>query len=758
MAEKELTPQEIQDEKLINDAFQHLINTYLASNHRGKVDIITKAFNFAKQAHKGVRRKSGEPYILHPIAVAQVACEEIGLGSTSICAALLHDVEEDTDYTNEDLCNLFGPKVANIVEGVTKISGGIFGEHASLQAETFKKLLLTMSDDIRVILIKISDRVHNMRTLSSMLPSKQYKIAGETQYIFAPLADRLGLNKIKTELENLSFKYEHPEAYQDIVDKLQASQMERDDESGAFIKPIKEALDKMGCDYTIKARIKSPYSIWKKMQTKKVTFEEVYDIMAIRIVFKPKDRSQEINECFRIYAELTSIYRPHPSRFRDWLSMPKANGYQALHNTFMSANGRWVEVQIRSDHMDDVAEQGFAAHWKYKAPGSEYDSSELDQWLNSIKEILDDPHPDTLDLLDTIKLNLYAREILVFTPKGEIKTMPADSTVLDFAFMIHSFLGSHCFGAKVNHRLVPLSYKLKSGDQIEILTSKTQRVQPEWLNFATSAKARGKIQAILRRERREKEQIGEEKVKAFFKDKDIDYNTALLEKLYQSQNFRQREDFFLAVAEKRISLENVDIDTLLGRKKMRRGFLDFLNLRSTNKNTSSQILDSVIDVNVETKKFVATINRKKTFEINDNTRQHCSFPNCCHAIPGDDVLGYITPEGGLEIHKRNCEKANKLKTSFGNDIIACTWNIKEGEYFDARISIRGVDARGVLHNIADCFESVQQDFLVKEITLKTHDGIFEGTILVAVRHVHDVQLVCEALQNIDHVKKAVRED
>ena len=423
---KTLTPQEIKDEEMINAAFQKLLDTYLASNHRRKVEVITKAFNFAKQAHKGVRRLSGEPYILHPIAVAQIACEEIGLGSTSICAALLHDVEEDTDYTNEDLSNLFGPKVANIVEGVTKISGGIFGEKASLQAETFKKLLLTMSDDIRVILIKISDRLHNMRTLSSMLPSKQYKIAGETLYIFAPLADRLGLNKIKTELENLSFKYEHPEEYQKIEQELAETQPERDTIFDKFTPDICEKLDAMGIKYTIKARVKSPYSIWMKMQNKHVPFKEVFDILAIRIVFVPKDRKEEIDECYRIYGALTKIYKPHPTRFRDWLSNPKANGYQALHNTFMSKQGKWIEIQIRSDRMDDIAEQGFAAHWKYKDANAEYDENELDKWLNSIKEILDDPQPDTLDLLDTIKLNLFTSEILVFTPKGDLKTMPAE--------------------------------------------------------------------------------------------------------------------------------------------------------------------------------------------------------------------------------------------------------------------------------------------------------------------------------------------
>lgn len=436
---KTLTPQEQRDEQMISEAFQRLLDTYLSSGHRGKKDIIIKAFNFAKQAHKGVRRLSGEPYILHPIAVAQIVCQEIGLGSTSICAALLHDVEEDTDYTNEDISNLFGPKVANIVEGLTKIAGGIFGDRASLQAETFKKLLLTMSDDIRVILIKIADRLHNMRTLSSMLPSKQYKISGETLYIYAPIADRLGLNRIKTELEDLSFKYEHPAEYQELEEKLAKTQDERDKIFNEFTPPICTELDKMGIKYTIKARVKSPYSIWNKMQKKHIPFEEVFDVFAIRIVFVPKKREEEINECFNIYVALSKIYKSHPDRFRDWLNHPKANGYQALHVTLMSHTGQWIEVQIRSDHMDDVAEQGYAAHWKYKNQAGYDGDSELNVWLNSIKEILDDPQPDTLDFLDAIKLNLFASEILVFTPKGEIKTMPANSTVLDFAFSIHTF-------------------------------------------------------------------------------------------------------------------------------------------------------------------------------------------------------------------------------------------------------------------------------------------------------------------------------
>ena len=741
----QLTPQEIRDEELINAAFQKLIDTYLASNHRRKVDIITKAFHFAKQAHKGVRRRSGEPYILHPIAVAQIACEEIGLGSTSICAALLHDVEEDTDYTNDDLSNLFGPKVANIVEGVTKISGGIFGDKASLQAETFKKLLLTMSDDVRVILIKISDRLHNMRTLQSMLPSKQYKIAGETLYIFAPLADRLGLNKIKTELENLSFKYEHPEEYAEIEKQLAQTQPERDTIFDKFTPPIRQALDEIGMKYTIKARIKSPYSIWRKMQNKHVSFAEVFDILAIRIVFTPKNRAEEVNECYRIYSALTQIYTPHPQRFRDWLSNPKANGYQALHNTFMSKQGKWIEVQIRSDRMDDIAEQGFAAHWKYKEAGAAYDENELDRWLNSIKEILDDPQPDTLDLLDTIKLNLFTSEIMVFTPKGELKTMPAGSTALDFAFSIHSFLGSHCFGAKVNHKLVPLSYKLRSGDQIEIITSRTQHVQPEWLSFATTAKAKGKIQAILRRENREKQQKGQQALKQFFEDRELEYSIPNIDKLVAFHELTKREELYQAIGSGSLTPSDDDVDLLRGKKRGSgwRKYIPFIGRKEAK--VSHQV----------DKDFAKNLNRKQILTLDEAVLDKCIIAPCCHPIPGDDVMGYINAQGILEIHARSCEHATKLKTRYGNNIIATRWDTHKEKLFDALIGIKGVDSQGVLYAIADVLRGMSQ-FTVKRITLETTDGIFEGKIQVTVHDTEDVKLVCDALKKIENVLKAVR--
>ena len=745
-----LSPEEQRDEELIQAAFQHLLDTYLASNHRRKVEVITRAFNFAKQAHKGVRRLSGEPYILHPIAVAQIVCEEIGLGSTSISAALLHDVEEDTDYTNEDLTNLFGPKVGNIVEGLTKISGGIFGEKASLQAETFKKLLLMMSDDIRVILIKIADRLHNMRTLSSMLPRKQYKIASETLYIFAPIADRLGLNKIKTELENLSFKYEHPEDYQEIERQLADTQPERDTIFDKFTPPIRQKLDEMGVKYAIKARVKSPYSIWMKMENKHIPFSEVYDILAIRIVFVPKDRNEEIDECYRIYGALTKIYTPHPTRFRDWLSNPKANGYQALHNTFMSKQGKWIEVQIRSDRMDNIAEQGFAAHWKYKDKDAPYDENELDRWLNSIKEILDDPQPDTLDLLDTIKLNLYSNEILVFTPKGELKNMPAGATALDFAFAIHSFLGSHCFGAKVNHTLVPLNYRLKSGDQVEVITTRTQHVQPEWLNFVTTAKARNKIQAILRRDRRDKCQKGEESLQTFLKNNDIEPSTTVLEKLVKFRGLSSREDLFLAIADERIIPNESDLNFLHGKKAKSGWWRHYIPFIGRKQSQGGPVAPPADDT-----EFVKNLNRKQTFIINEETLRHCEMAPCCGPIPGDDVLGYITPQNKLEIHKRSCPTAVKLKTRDGNNIIACSWDTHRQVPFDCRLQISGVDSQGVLYAIADVLHK-QRSSPVRRITIETKDGLFSGTLDIAVYDTADVRTICQSLKQIENVTKAVR--
>ncbi|MDE6299654.1 MAG: HD domain-containing protein, partial [Muribaculaceae bacterium] len=443
-----------EEERLIEEAYQRVLKAYLESNHRKKVEIIERAYRFAKEAHRGVRRRSGEPYILHPIAVAQIVISELGLGSTSICAALLHDVVEDTEFTLDDIRNAFGPKIAEIVDGLTKISGGIFGDKASMQAENFKKLLLSMSNDIRVVLIKIADRLHNMRTLNSMRPEKQFKIAGETLYIYAPLAHRLGLFKIKLELEDLAFKYEHPQKYAEIMEKLSEGADHRERIVREFVTPVKQKLDEAGFKYEIKARVKSAYSIFNKMRNKNIPFEEIYDVYAVRVIFENDDDALEQIKCWQIYTFFSEGHRLHPDRLRDWISTPKANGYRALHLTAMGPEGKWIEVQIRSRKMDEIAELGYAAHWKYKS-GVREDESELDSWMNTIKDILAHPEPNAIDFLDTIKLNLFASEIYVFTPKGDLLTLPAGATVLDFAFAIHTHLGMHCIAGKINHRLVP---------------------------------------------------------------------------------------------------------------------------------------------------------------------------------------------------------------------------------------------------------------------------------------------------------------
>ena len=741
---------ETADDMLIEGAFKEVLDIYLASPHRRKVDIINKAFNFARQAHKGVRRLSGEPYIMHPIAVARIAVEEMGLGSTSICAALLHDVVEDTDYTVEDMENIFGPKIAQIVDGLTKISGGIFGDQASAQAENFKKLLLMMSDDIRVILIKICDRLHNMRTLQSQPANKQYKIAGETLYIYAPLANRLGLNKIKTELEDLSFRYEHPEEYNYIKGKLADTQEQLDSIFDTFTKPIRAALDRMGIQYDIKARVKSPYSIWKKMQNKHVTFEEIYDILAVRIVYTPKDRSEEINECFRIYVAINQIYKSHPDRLRDWVNHPKANGYQALHVTLMSNQGKWIEVQIRSDHMDEVAEQGFAAHWKYKdgVPAELNDDTELNNWLSTIKEILDDPQPDAMDFLDTVKLNLFASEIFVFTPKGEIKTMPAGCTALDFAFQIHTFLGSHCIGAKVNHKLVPLSHKLQSGDQVEILSSKSQHVQASWINFVSTAKAKGKILAILRRDNRELQKKGEQILDDWLRKNELEMTTPVLTKLCDFHEFKKTDDLFIAIGKRTVLLGDRDLDELREKKPESNGgwrrYVPFFNRTERREERNTEYFT-----------VGEGFNKKKPIYVNEENISKFVFPACCHAIPGDDILGYIDNKNRIEIHRRDCTVASKLKATYGKRILDAKWDMHKVMFFDATIEIHGIDRKRMLHDVSEVI-SDKLDVNIHKVTIESNEGIFEGQIEIRVHDRSEVKVIMDELKKIEDIKEVLQ--
>ena len=761
------------EDVMINQAFQELLTHYMATKHRKRFEIITRAFNFANHAHRGVKRRSGEPYIMHPIAVARIVCEEIGLGSTSICAALLHDVVEDTDYTIEDIQNIFGPKIAQIVGGLTKISGGIFGEHASAQAENFKKLLLTMSDDIRVILIKIADRLHNMRTLGSLLPNKQFKIAGETLYIYAPLANRLGLYKIKTELENLSFKYEHPEQYHEIEVRLAAEAPRREEIFREFTAPIREQLDRMGLKYTIHARVKTVYSIWNKMQTKHVPFEEVYDLLAVRIIFTPDKMEEELNDCFDIYVALTKIYKPHPERLRDWVNHPKANGYQALHVTLMSRSGQWIEVQIRSERMHAVAEQGLAAHWKYKEGGGSEDQAELDKWLLTIKEILDDPQPDAMDFLDTIKLNLFASEIFVFTPKGEFKTLPQGATALDFAFLLHTDIGSHCIGAKVNHKLVPLSHKLQSGDQVEILTSKSQRVQPGWENYATTARARSKITSILRREAKACQKEGEAILAEFLEKEGIRNDDKTLYRLTRLHNFHTTDELLEAIGAHRLTLGELERSAFRPRSG---GWKSLLKLSFGGKGNEDEKGEGKgkgkgKDKGKEKGKPVETpattetlepltqqekIDTHKVIKLTEESIAHdYIMADCCHPIPGDAVLGYIDDGGHIIIHKRKCPLATRLKSSYGDRIIATEWDTHKNLSFLVTIYIKGIDCVGLINEVTQVI-SRQLNVNIRKLTIETTDGIFEGKIQLYVHDVADVQLIINNLKLIQNIKHVAR--
>ena len=744
------------DDEMVNHAFQHLVDTYLASPHRKKVDFITRAFHFARKAHEGVRRLSGEPYIMHPLAVAQIACGEIGLGSTSICAALLHDVVEDTDYTVDDITNVFGEKIAQIVDGLTKISGGIFGDQASEQAESFKKLLLTMSEDIRVILIKISDRLHNMRTLGSQPPHKQYKIAGETLYIYAPLAHRLGLNNIKEELEDLSFRYEHPETHKQICKRLEEIRPHLDESFRSFILPIRQKLDKLGMTYDIKARIKRPYSIWSKMQNKHVEFEEIYDLLAVRIIFDPHSPETEVADCFQVYTACTSIYKAHPTRFRDWLSNPKSNGYRALHTTLMSPGGRWIELQIRSRKMDDMAERGFAAHWKYKEGEKDTSASEteLDRWLATIKELLDDPQPSAMDFLSTIKLNLYSSEILVITPKGEFKTMPAGCTALDFAFNIHTMIGTHCMGAKVNHQLVPISYRLNSGDQVEILTSNQVRVEPSWIQFATTAKARGKIEAILRRIKREQQKKGEEMLGEWCRQNELEVNSLVLDRLCVHHTLSTREELFAAIGAGTIVLDANDLAAIQrtpdaqrrGNSKRWQRYIPFYKHKPKVEEKEEGTVPSEPPL---------TIDRKKPLYLNEENIARFTMCNLCHPIPGDDVLGYIDDQNRVVIHKRQCETANKLKNVDGNHILAVFWDTHKQLHFAATLHMEGIDRVGIIKSLADVVTQ-QLNVNVHRLSIAANDGIFQGDIELSVHDTEDLDVIIKNLRRIDGLEEVTR--
>ncbi len=741
MATSFTTPEE---DRVINDAFREVLDGYLASNHRKKVEIIERAFNFAKEAHKGIRRRSGEPYILHPIAVAKIASQEIGLGSTSICAALLHDVVEDTDYTVEDIEQNFGKKIAQIVAGLTKISGGIFGDKASAQAENFRKLLLTMSEDIRVVLIKMADRLHNMRTLGSMAPNKQYKIAGETLYIYAPLAHRLGLFAIKTELENLSFKYEHPDAFRRISEQIAASEASRADVFEDFSAPIRRRLDQMGLKYSAKARVKSVYSIWNKMQTKHIPFEEVYDLYAARIIFDCDDPAQEKSLCWQIYSAITDIYRLHPDRTRDWISIPKANGYQALHLTVMGPDGNWIEVQIRSRRMDEIAEKGFAAHWKYKV-GEGDEESELNVWLHTIKDILNDPEPNALDFLDTLKLNLFASEIVVFTPKGELLTLPKDSTVLDVAFNLHTQIGSHCIAGKVNHRLVPLSQKLNSGDQVEVLTSQSQQPKPEWVEFLATAKGKTRLRQVLRKLHQPAITAGRLTFEKFLLDNGIKDDNIAITKVMGLFKAANREELYYLLGNEEIILNDYVVKILNKESsKTKRLLLKLIGMGGKEEPKEEEAPKP------------AEINRKETYILryDEDGNTNFRFSDCCCPLPGDDVLGFIEDNGEVTVHTLDCPRAAMLKASFGPRILSTRWEVNGGRFM-AHIRIEGIDRHGILHELISLI-STHLSLDIRALDIRTEKEVFHCDLSLLVSDADGLNDLCAKVRRIQGVQSAAR--
>ncbi|MDR1676656.1 MAG: RelA/SpoT family protein, partial [Tannerella sp.] len=687
------------DEQRVEEEFNLLIEDYLNSNHRRKVERITKAFQFAREAHRGAKRElDNDPYIMHPLAVARIVCKEMGLGSTSICSALLHDVVEDTEYTVEDIQEMFDDKIAEIVDGLTKITfneknaeqtatadtpfPGSTAKPTSKQAENFRKLLLTMSSDIRVVLIKIADRLHNLRTLDPMKPTSKFRSIGETLFIYAPLANRLGLHTIKTELENLSFKYEHPKEYEIIHNKLRTMESSRQILFQHFAGPVDEKLRAMNLTYEMWDRIKSPYSIWQKMEAKKILFEDIYDIFAVRIIFESREGIDDKNLCWDIYAIITDIYPVHPERTRDWVSRPKANGYQALQLTVMGPDGQWIEIQIRSRRMNDIDEKGFAAHWKYKENKGEIEEdTELEKWLHTITEILENPNPNSLDFLDTIKMNLFSSEIFVFTPKGETKTLPQGATTLDFAYELHTDIGNNCIGAKVNHHLVPLSHPLRNGDQVEILTSHSGHPSGEWLSYVVTAKARTRIEAVLKRVRKELAKKGEQKLNDCFRKAGIEPLTSYLDKVAVYYAFPKREDLCYAIEKGDVALpENI--------KKI---------LKDKTDNTLFKYVKDVLHVGQKKKSpsEPPTYDRSRPYKLSESEfGRNYVVASCCKPIPGDDVLGFINDDHTVVVHKRSCSIVVRLNSSFSNRILSTEWSSHTHFSFEATLAVKGIDSVG----------------------------------------------------------------
>ncbi len=722
----------IEENKEIAGRYRQLLKVSKWSREKGDVTIIRKAFDLALEAHKPMRRKSGEPYIYHPIAVAKIAAEEIGLGTTSIVCALLHDVVEDTDITIEEIEAQFGTKVANIIDGLTKISG-VF-DTSSPQAENFRKMLLTMANDVRVILIKLCDRLHNMRTLEHMSDKGQLKIASETTFIYAPLAHRLGLYAIKTELEDLSLKYTQPILYQDLKQKLSATKEQRNKYIRSIIRPLKQEFDELGIKYEIKGRPKSIHSIYSKMVSKKLEFEDVYDLFAIRIIID-SDPEDEKMDCWNVYSIITSIFKPNTERMRDWISIPKSNGYESLHTTVMGPKGQWVEVQIRSTRMDDIAEKGYAAHWKYKGKDENSKATNsLDNWIQQVREVLETQEGNALDFIDEFKMSLYADEVFAFTPKGMLKKLPQSSTALDFAFEIHTEVGAKCLGAKVNGKLVPLSYEVKNGDQIEILTSNKQKPNKDWLAFVKTGKARTRIKQSLKDNKRVVANLGKESLSRKMKNAGYVINTENMNKLIAFYKVEDELELTYQIGEGIIDKEKIKLQEI------------FVETKSTHKAGIAKEFN--------------TLKSKTKNELilgDDNVEMDYSMANCCNPIPGDKVIGFITVMGEIKIHQTSCKNAANLMSRFGYRIIKANWSddVTTQEDFEAALEISGIDSLGLVSKVTDIV-SKQLKVNMKSISFESLDGTFIGKLKVQVSDTEHLDQLMNELKSIDEYVKVTR--
>ena len=730
-----------EDEALIKEKWDDLLLscTKICKNDEDW-NFIKRAFFLAKEAHEGVRRRSGEPYLLHPIAVAKIVIDEIGLGVKSVVAALLHDVVEDTEYTVEDMERIFGPKIASMVDGLTKMSG-VFNADTSEQAEYFRKVLLTLSDDVRVILIKIADRLHNMRTLGSMPLNKQIKITGETIYLFAPLAYRLGLYSIKSELEDLCMKYRFPQQYAEITQKLHESEASRREFIDKFNAPIIAALNRDNFNYEISGRVKSVYSIWSKMQRKQIPFEEIYDLFAIRIVFKPLPFPSEKTQCWQIYSTITDIYTPKPDRLRDWISMPKANGYEALHSTVMGPDGVWVEVQIRTQRMEDIAERGFAAHWKYKHATISQDEDEFDKWLKQIRAALNSQTENAVDFLDNFKLSLYTSEIVVFTPKGEARKMPFGATALDFAYDIHSKIGNNAISAKINHKLEPITTQINSGDQIEIITADTARPKPEWLEIVTTAKAKSAIKSFLKRERQNNIERGMQLLEEKMKSLNIQLSGRVLRKIVPIYECNNKEELYSKIGAGIISLDDLEKVLKVNAKSK---ILKFWTLFIPQKKEEGDETPQPGDI-------------APAKDLPDNEPQF-EIADCCKPIPGDKVVGYRDPATGrIIVHKATCDELNRLAAQYGKNIVKeeIKWSQHKAMSYLVTLELRGIDRQGLLLDLA---KVVSDDFNIniREVNIHSHDGIFEGSVSLYVKDAESLHAVMDKLRKIKGIESVKR--